>query len=518
MYELPKLRGDEVAKYLRKSRTDDPLLSVEEVLAKHEQMIDEWMARNMSGETVSEENAFREVVSGETIASRPRMVEMLRMVESPRIKAIVCVEPSRLSRGDLQDIGYLVKILRYTNTIVITMNYTYDLNDQRDREQFERELMRGNDFLEYQKMILGAGRQLALQSGWFIASHAPYGYKKISVKEGRKTYHTLEIDQEKAPAVRMAFELYASGVGTTSIAEKLDEAGFKPKQRKKWSGDAVGFMLRNQHYIGKVVWGRRKNQYKVEGGEVVLSRPTSNDNLVYEGRHTAIISQDLWDVVQAKRGQIPKHNRTKELTNPIAGLLICGVCGRTMVRRSGHTAYPQHVCEDQKICKMASAGEKLLVPEIEKVLRESIEDFRVLSKKKDDGRQELHRQNIERMHKRLLELKELEIKQWDEKIKGKIPDAIFDRLNESVLIEIADTEQAIKTAKSSMPVPIDYKEREVTFTAALKALQDSNAPASEKNELLKACIERITYRRERYGDNPAKKDIGEIELHFDLRI
>jgi hypothetical protein len=68
MYLIPLLRGDEKAKYLRKSQTDDPLLSVEEVLAKHEQMLDEWVEKNQpDGGPVPEENTFREIVSGETI-------------------------------------------------------------------------------------------------------------------------------------------------------------------------------------------------------------------------------------------------------------------------------------------------------------------------------------------------------------------------------------------------------------------------------------------------------------------
>ena len=155
MYLLPRYSGDELLIYLRKSRTDDPLMTVEEILERHEQRIREWLGRNLpDAGAVPEGNFFREVGSGETIDSRPRMQALLRAIESPNKKAIICVEPSRLSRGDLEDIGYLVKVLRYTNTIVITMDYVYDLNDERDREQFQRELMRGNDYLEYAKKVM----------------------------------------------------------------------------------------------------------------------------------------------------------------------------------------------------------------------------------------------------------------------------------------------------------------------------------------------------------------------------
>ena len=139
MWILPKMTVDDILIYLRKSRTDDPALSVEEVLSKHEQMLDDWIARNMpdTARRIPECNRYREVVSGETIDSRPRVQELLSRIESPRIKAVLIVEPQRLSRGDLEDIGRLVKLLRYTNTIVITLQYTYDLRDERDRDMFE---------------------------------------------------------------------------------------------------------------------------------------------------------------------------------------------------------------------------------------------------------------------------------------------------------------------------------------------------------------------------------------------
>ena len=58
--------------YLRKSRSDDPGMSVEDVLAKHELQLQEY-AVSEYGEQIPEDHIFREVVSGETIADRPVM-------------------------------------------------------------------------------------------------------------------------------------------------------------------------------------------------------------------------------------------------------------------------------------------------------------------------------------------------------------------------------------------------------------------------------------------------------------
>ena len=166
------IKPEQILVYLRKSRADDPNLTVEEVLARHETILNEWISRNLSGD-VPQENRFREVVSGETISDRPEIQKILKIMESPYVKAILTVEVQRLSRGDLEDAGRLIKLLRYTNTLVITPQKTYDLCDEYDRDAFERELKRGNEFLEYQKKIMGRGRLLSVSQGNYIGSVPP---------------------------------------------------------------------------------------------------------------------------------------------------------------------------------------------------------------------------------------------------------------------------------------------------------------------------------------------------------
>ena len=45
--DFSQFSPDEFLVYLRKSRSDDPLLAVEEVLAKHEAILDEWCEKNL---------------------------------------------------------------------------------------------------------------------------------------------------------------------------------------------------------------------------------------------------------------------------------------------------------------------------------------------------------------------------------------------------------------------------------------------------------------------------------------
>ena len=169
MLNVIVFKWDEVIIYLRKSRADSPTESVEEVLAKHEKMLQE-KAVEMFGREIPEENIYREVVSGETLAEREEIQEVLLRIENPHIKAVLVVEPQRLSRGDLEDCGRVVNVFKYTNTQVITLQMTYDLNNKMHRKFFEQELMRGNDYLEYTKEILLRGRIASIQKGSYIGN------------------------------------------------------------------------------------------------------------------------------------------------------------------------------------------------------------------------------------------------------------------------------------------------------------------------------------------------------------
>lgn len=525
MWQLPEgIQPENILIYLRKSRTDDPTLTVEEVLAKHEQMLNDWVKINLpeADGPVPESNRFREVVSGETLASRPAVQNMLRLIEQQQYKALLIVEPQRLSRGDLEDIGRLVKLLRYSNTIVITLQYTYDLRDERDRDLFERELKRGNEFLEYQKRIMMNGRLASARGGNFSANRAPYGYNRVAFKEGKRKCHTLEPDPEKAPVVKMIFEMYSEGLGASRICGRLEDLHIPGPGGGRWIPASVHKILGNEHYLGKIVWNKRAEAKIVQDGEIVKTRPRAENYLVFEGKHPAIVSQELWDAVEARRGLIPPNKKASNFVNVLAGLLYCSECGRVMIRRGYNhkqseeqRAAPRMMCQTRH-CATASAFFDDVMAEVVKTLQSCIEEFEVQVDQGVDDSIEVHRQMIERLEKRLQDLQELELRQWDEKTKGEMPAHVFARLNGATLQEIEEVQQALCTARESMPEPIDLRTKLVTFRTALYALQDPEAPAREKNALLKACIERIEYRRPR---RPGSRGSDEpFSLHFELRL
>lgn len=498
----------EILVYLRKSRSDDPALSVEEVLLKHETILDEWCLQYLE-EKVPETNKYREVVSGETIDDRPEIQALLRKAESPRYKAILCVEVQRLSRGDLEDAGRLIKLLRYTNTYIITPQKTYDLRDEYDRDIFERELKRGNEFLEYQKKIMNRGRLLSVSQGNFIGSIPPYGYNKIWVMDGKRKCPTLEENKEQADVVRLIFDLYVNkDMGCKRICNHLEKLNIKPPKGEIWSPAALKDMIANIHYIGKVKWNWRKTVTVVEDSEIIKTRPKSQigEYLIYEGKHQGIVSEELFNAAQEKQGKNHRAKPTTKIRNPLASLLYCK-CGRAMslryyLKKDGtERNAPRLICDDQSHCNSGSCLYEEMIDRVCDILEQCIEDFEVRLQNDTGDSVKLHAQLIKNLEKRLKELEQKELSQWeaqsDPNPENRMPQEIFKQLNAKLLKEKDEIKQALTNAYETLPEPVNYEDNIIKFKDALSALKDPKASAEDKNTLLKACIERIDYCRER---------------------
>lgn len=504
-YQLPPdITPEEILEYLRKSRSDDPTLTVEEVLEKHERQLNEWAERNL-GRQIPEKNKFREVGSGETIDSRPEIQKLLKMIESPKIKGVLIKEVSRLGRPSLKEIGILSELFQYSNTLIITPERVFDLRNKYDKDAFEREMMRGNEYLEYFKEIQQNGRFASVAAGNFIGSIPPFGYDKIWVAEGKKKCPTLQIKESEATIVRMIFDMYVNqNIGVNNIANKLDAMNIKPPRSEYWASDSIRDMLENEHYIGKVRWNWRKTIAIVENGEVKKKRPKTKigEYLVYDGRHEAIVTEEIFYAAREKMGKNPRTKPSTKLVNPLAGLLFCQ-CGRAMTMRTykSRDSVPRYHCGAQVHCNTGSCTCSDLIDRICDILKQCIEDFEVRLASNTGDSAKLHAKLIKNLEKQMKDIKERELSQWEQQShpdpSQRMPAEIFKQLNERLLKEKEEVQQALCNAYESMPEPVDFEEKIVKFRDALEALKNPDVDAEVKNNLLKACIERIDYKREK---------------------
>ena len=125
----------EYALYLRKSRAD---LEAEahgegDTLARHEHILME-LAKSRALPIGAID---REIVSGERIANRPVMQQLLSEVEDGRWKGVLVTETSRLARGDTIDQGIVAQAFKFSGTLIVTPAKTYDPTQEADEDEYE---------------------------------------------------------------------------------------------------------------------------------------------------------------------------------------------------------------------------------------------------------------------------------------------------------------------------------------------------------------------------------------------
>lgn len=493
------LKNDEYIMYLRKSRADNPHESVEEVLAKHETILQELAVRDLGGR-IPEHCIYREVVSGETIAERPEMLNVLTQIENPKLKGVLVVEPQRLSRGDLEDCGKVVNAFRYSSTDIITTNMVYDLRNKMQRKFFEQELMRGNDFLEYTKEILLRGRIAAVKRGCYIGNIPPFGFDKLVDENGDSTL----IANDMAPAVLMAFEMYVNENKTyLQIARHFDAMGIKPYRSKCWEKCSIRAILRNRHYIGLVYFGKYRTEKSFVNGEVVGKsvRQAEEEIIVAKGKHEGIVPLELYEAAQAKMDNNPRAKWDAPLKNPLAGLLWCQRCGKAMAQHPYKHAETRVECRNRSGCNANSAKLREVIEALIYALEtEHLPELEAKLKNDEGKSAAIQKKQIEAMTLELDELHAKEERQHDLLESGTYSEETFLKRNKALHVEMEALKSKIFEARQNLPKEIDYAGKIVKLKEAVAGLRDESISVEEQNRLLKSIVRKVDYdfiKRER---------------------
>ena len=337
--------------YLRKSRADEAAETIEDTLRRHKETLLEFVSRQPNMEICK---IYEDVVSGDSLYARPQMLKLLADAETGKFNAVLCMDIDRLGRGATSEQGIILETFKEHNIKIITPRKAYDLNNDIDEEYAEFESFMARRELKTIKRRLHNGTLKSLSDGCYL-SNAPYGYKNTRINKKA----TLEIFEEEAKYVRMAFDLYANaGLGTQAIAHTLNGLGAHPHRSPQFNRTSIASMLRNKVYIGKVVWNKKHtlNRGAVDKKMKVIYHD-KNDWLVYDGIHEPIIDEELFNranEILSSKYHKPYNDGT--VKNPLGGILKCEKCGFGMQRRPyGNRKYQStHILCGTKGCCSSS--------------------------------------------------------------------------------------------------------------------------------------------------------------------
>ena len=487
----PEIKNKIWIMYLRKSRQDDPNETVEEVLAKHETILQEWAMNNL-GREIPEDCIYREVISGgESIDEREEMCKVLALIESPNVAGIICRDPQRLTRGSLEDCGRLISTLLYTKTMVATPMMTYNMNDKMERKFFENELMRGRDYLDYVKEVLHSGRVAAAKRGCYLGSRPPFGYSRAKLGKD----HTL-VPNENADIVRLIFEWYVNdNLSYGQIAKRLNEMGIKTILNGKWAKDAVSRITQNRHYIGQVVYNRRQKVVTVENGQQRkrLFYMPEDEWIIAEGKHPAIVDRELFDKAQAIIDNHPRFGHDRLLTNMYAGILVCSKCGKTLLRHPYRKAEDRLECRSRPMCFKSAKVCDVTTALIAALEYSELPNLKAKLNNGDGESTNIQKRQLDKLEEQMEQYRAQEEKQYDLLETGVYTQAKFEERNAALRQKIEDCASQIQKTKMNIPKAIDLRAKVVALEDAISALKDDDMPADPKNKILKAIISRIEF-------------------------
>ncbi|WP_440870197.1 cassette chromosome recombinase CcrB [Staphylococcus shinii] len=256
-------------------------------------------------------------ISGKSM-NRPELQRLLKDANEGQIDSVMVYKTNRLARNT-SDLLKIVEDLHRQNVEFFSLSERMEVNTSSGKlmlqilasfSEFERNNIVENVFM---------GQTRRAQEGYY-QGNLPLGYEKIPDNK-----HELMINQHEANIVKYIFESYAKGHGYRRIANALNYKGYVTKKGKPFSIGSVTYILSNPFYVGKIQFAKYKDWNEKR-------RKGLNDHpVIANGKHSPIISQELWDKVQARKKQVSKKPQVHgKGTNILTGLISCPKCSASM--------------------------------------------------------------------------------------------------------------------------------------------------------------------------------------------
>lgn len=309
---------------------------------------------------------------------RPAVKEMLEQVRLGKAQCIIVKDISRFGRDYIIAGNYISRVFPFLGVRFIAINDGLDSSRIADVDSLEtafKTLLYDLYSRDLSRKVRNAKRFRAQQGEWMSAI-APYGYMRDTQKKNH-----MVIDPPAAEVVRRIFQMIAEGLSAVQTAKILNQECVPTPMLYKqaqssiprhwntlyeenfWTDSAIIRIVRDEQYLGKVVYGKRFYDQIGQGHSLKVRK---KDWIVVEGMHEGIVSQVEFDRAQAALREFSERAGAP-CSNPLSKKVRCGVCGHAMT--SEDVKHPYFFCRTSRMVDSFScSGERVLESDIIEII------------------------------------------------------------------------------------------------------------------------------------------------------
>ena len=322
---------------------------------------------------------------------RPAFIAMMEAVKDKKVNCIIVKDFSRLGRNFIETGKYIEKIFPFMGVRFISINDSYDSAQPKsasDNLIVPVKNLMNDAYCRDISIKIRSQLDIKRKKGECIAPFAVFGYLKDPENKNK-----LIIDEFAAKIVQDIFKMKLDGYSAQTVADRLNAQDvlspmeykryigsnytctFKRNAKGKWTAVAVLRILKNPVYIGTLVQGKRTSpNYKVKKRfDVPQDKWISIPN-----NHEPIVSSITFDNVAKVLLSDTRTSPTEDAVFPLAGLMYCGDCGKSMVRKNNASTekpYYYYICsgfKNKQGCTGHSIRDVLLEQAVFAALQEHI--------------------------------------------------------------------------------------------------------------------------------------------------
>lgn len=271
-----------------------------------------------------------EALTGKTAQNRVAFFDLLNDVRNGLYDVVIVYKYSRFARNLVEATLYRQQIEKNGARLVSAMER---IDDTTPEGRMMRNIILAMDeyYSENLAVFVQSSMNTAAKKGKYLGGMPPYGYR---IKDGE-----FVVDNEEAENVRRAFALRSSGMLPADILRVFREEGIRGREGKPFTQQLLNKIFRAEKYIGVY-------KYQVKGYEPVR----------IEGGMPAIVSRDVWDVVQIlvseNANKTKPKGRARKNIYPLTGKIFCSLCGEPFTGNSKGNGLFYYTCRGQS--KLAS--------------------------------------------------------------------------------------------------------------------------------------------------------------------